>query len=155
MAQAMNEGNYGNGIGLVDEAIGVIVKSIALTYIELVDIETARAVALHYLLKVDNKTFEHYYSKAYHQAAMDVPYEVFSYCGVPVSMSREQAIGEVSTFSKGRVKSIAQGVPNAVMGACFRRIIHNKFQKDLSEGEVRQAAIEYAKKVTNKINNRF
>jgi len=46
-------------------------------------------------------------------------------------------------------------VPNAVVGACFRRIIHDKFQKDLSEGEVREAAIEYARKVTSKINNRF
>jgi hypothetical protein len=155
IAQAKNDNNNGNGIGIVDETIGVIVKGIAIVYIDTVDVETARGVALSYVLKVDDKTFDHYYTKAYHQASKDVPYEIFSYCGVPSSMSRAQAIGEIATFSKERAKDIANHVPNKVVGACFRRFVHDKFQQDLSEEEVRNEATSLAKKVASKINNRF
>ncbi len=150
-AQASNNDNMGNARGLLDETIGVIVKTVASTYVNFYDFESKRAKALSALEKVDDKNFSKYYAQEYHHVTNQIPYEILPYCGIPSSMSKSGAISYVSSMSKERVKQIIDSVPNAIAGQCFRRLVSYKLHGNPSEAEVTQAANEYAQETINKL----
>ena len=149
--EAKNDDNLGNARGSLDEAIGVIVKGVASTYINFVDFESKRSKALSVIAAADEKNFAKYYAQEYHHVTNQIPYEILPYCGIPSTMSKGQAMGFVSTFSKESVKQIISNVPNAVAGACFRRLVNSKLHGDPTEAEVTQAAGEFAQDTINKI----
>lgn len=150
-AVAANDDNMGNARGLLDETIGAIVKTVAMTYVNFYDFESKRSKALTALAKVDEKNFGKYYAQEYHHVTNQIPYEILPYCGIPSSMSKSGAISYVSSMSKDRVKQIISGIPNAVVGQCFRRLVSYKLHGNPTEAEVTQAAQEYAQETINKL----
>jgi hypothetical protein len=149
--EAKNDDNMGNARGMLDEALGVIVKGVASTYVNFVDFESKRSKALSVIAKVDEKNFAKYYSQEYHHVTNQIPYEILPYCGIPSSMSKSGAISYVSSMSKDKVKQIIDSVPNAIAGQCFRRLVSYKLHGNPSEAEVTKAAQEYAQETINKL----
>jgi len=66
-------------------------------------------------------------------------------------MTKNEAMAFVASFDKERAKQIINSVPNVVAGACFRRLVNNKFHGNPTEAEVREAASEFAQDALNKI----
>ncbi|MCX5704624.1 MAG: hypothetical protein NTZ92_00915 [Candidatus Omnitrophica bacterium] len=137
-------------ISMEDKIIGSTFKTLAKTFVVMVDIDKLKKDNINKLNKMDKEKFIKRYAKAY-EVIKDLPPELKISYGITENMPKEQAIKNIESFDKKNIYKLIDSIPDTIIAKQFKKYLSEK-KEEVQKSSLVAQINKFWNKMVEKVN---